>query len=84
MKTSRKSNLVRCAVLFLAGGLWAPSGWGQFSSSIEGTVTDAWYRDTPGENPELLGMSWRKSASRYQLLTRASRGGSHCAAEICG
>jgi sugar phosphate permease len=44
----------------------------------------AWYRDTPGENPELLGTSWRKSASRYQLLTRASRGGSHCAAEICG
>jgi hypothetical protein len=41
MKTSRKSNLVRCAVLFLAGGLWAPSGWGQFSSSIEGTVTDS-------------------------------------------
>src|SRR5712691_3665420 len=41
MKTSRKSNLVRGAVLFLAGGLCAPSGWGQFSSSIEGTVTDS-------------------------------------------
>ena len=54
MTSSFKSIFGRWVMLLLAGGFGATLGWGQFTSSIEGIVTDSSSAPVPGATIALL------------------------------